>query len=153
MMSYCVSSAPQTLRERFFGALVSAASWALLCSTFQRIARGSWDLSAWVIGGAIFFLITFFWPHNPPSYVLEVDNDEIRLVCGGSVKRTVGRDRIRFVHEVRGVFGRPRLLISERGMLRTWPLGGISVPRNLPQYDEIKMQVTNWLSSSIPSER
>src|ERR1700688_2300108 len=99
MMSYQVSSAPRPLRERFFGALVTATGWALLCSATQRLMRGTWDLLAWAIGGAVFFLLALFERQNTPSYVLELDDDEIRLVWNGRVRRAVRKDRIRYFHE------------------------------------------------------
>ncbi len=148
MMSYQVSSAPRPLIERCFGALVSAAGWALLCSTIQRLTRGTWDLPAWLIGGVVFFLITLFWRHNTPSYVLEIDEDEIRLVWDGRVRRTVKKSRIHYVHEWGSGTGR-RLVVSERSTAYTrWGWGGIVIPTTLTDYEQIKTKALKWFDQS-----
>jgi hypothetical protein len=146
MMSYQVSSPLRPMRGRFLGALVSAAVWALLCSTIQRLTRGSWDLFAWAIGGFVFSVVTLFSPHNAPSYVLEVDEDEIRLVSDGRVRRTVRKNHIRYVHE-RGSGTRRRLVVSERTAPFTrWGWGGIAIPTNLSDYERIKTEALKLLS-------
>jgi hypothetical protein len=91
-----------------------------------------------------------FWTDKPaPGFDLEVDGDEIRLVQRGSVKRIVSRAHIRYVREWGGnLFRSPMMVISQRGALGTLFLGGITVPRSIPEYEQIKTQALSWLESS-----
>jgi hypothetical protein len=113
------------------------------------ILRRHIDLTDLTTFGVI-FAASSFWSDKPNSnFDLEIDSDQIRLVEQGSVKRTVSEDRIRYIREWRGnIFRRPVLVISERGAFGTRLLGGIAVPKSLPEYELIRTQALGWLTNS-----
>ena len=88
--------------------------------------------------------VLLLFPSKTPDYDLEIDSDGIRIVRGGEVKRVLSRDRIKYVREWNAGH---RLVISEHGPVWTRLLwGGISVPKNIPGYEEIKAQALSLLS-------
>jgi hypothetical protein len=93
-------------------------------------------------------LTAFLWKRESPSYALDIDDHEIRLVRSRKVVRTVRREHVRYVREW-GSGALRGLVVSERGPLFTRILwGGIGVPASLPDYDQIKTQAFGWLEAS-----
>jgi hypothetical protein len=137
--------------SRFAGAAISTLIVAALLPLVHIGRLGLRDSVAFVI---LFFVISHWMESPVPGFELELDSDEIRVVRDGSVKRTVSRDGIRFAFEFNNSFlGGPGLVIFEKGLHRIWPLGGISIPKDLSEYDEIKSQVMKWLSPTAPVQR
>jgi hypothetical protein len=142
MRSYHISPYAPSARRRVVGAAISTTIAVALLLVVNRGHQRFIDLIAFAV---LLNLASYLMESAAPGFDLEVDNDEIRVVRDGSVKRTIPRDRIRLVYEFNNSFlGRPGLVVFERGLFRSWPLGGVSIPKDLPQYDEIKAQVTNW---------
>lgn len=104
------------------------------------------DLAAFAVCLAVFM----FWSDRAaPTFDLEVDGDQMRVVQHGHIKQTVSKERIRYVRERSGNFvGNPMLVISERGAVGTLFLGGIAVPVGIPEYEHIKTQALGWLENS-----
>jgi hypothetical protein len=102
-----------------------------------------------VVVFALLFGASAFFRKPEVPYEVETDKDQIRMVIDGSVKRTIPRDQIRYAREWKGNhFRRPMLVISSHGPIATRLAGGIAVPKSLPEYDQIKAQVFEWLASS-----
>jgi hypothetical protein len=104
------------------------------------------DLAAFAVCLAVFM----FWSDRAaPTFDLEFDGDQMRVLRQGRVKQTVSKERIRYVCERSGNFVRnPMLVISERGAVGTHFLGGIAVPAGIPEYEQIKTQALCWLENS-----
>jgi hypothetical protein len=99
--------------------------------------------------GIIYGAITYFWPTLHRDYDIELDDEEIRFLQNRSVKIVVRRNRIRYVAEWNQ--GK-RLVISEHSPAWTRIIGpGISIPRTLPEYDQIKARALGWLQVSPSS--
>ncbi len=114
--------------------------WVILRRQIELI-----DLAAF----AVFFAAWTFWSRPDPGFDLEVDDTEIRVVRGGFVKSRISRDRTRYVHEWNGnIFRRPMLVISEHGPIAMRFLGFVSVPKSLPEYEQVKVQALGWLQNS-----
>ena len=97
----------------------------------------------WIFFVLMYALLSYLFPIETPDYDLEIDGDGIRIVQGGEVKRVLPRDRIKYVREWKTG---NKLVISEHGPIWTrlfW--GGISVPKDLPGYEEIKAQALSLL--------
>jgi hypothetical protein len=109
------------------------------------------DGKSLAIGGIVYFVITLFWRRKASGYDLEIDDAEgIRLLQEGIVKRKVRRDRVRYVREW-GSGTLRRLVVSEHGPVFTRCLwGGIGVPANLSDYEQIKARVLAWLNHPEP---
>ena len=102
-----------------------------------------------VAGGVVYAALTFWQSGKEWSAtIIEVDGAEIRLVREGAIKRTVSKDRICYVRESAGnLFRGPMVVISERGPVGTRLLGGLAVPKSVPEYGQIKAQALNWLKA------
>jgi hypothetical protein len=97
----------------------------------------------WLGLGIIYGAVTYCWPTLRRDYDIELDDEEIRFLQNRSVKTVVRRNRIRYVAEWNG--GK-RLVISEHSPAWTRIIGpGISIPRTLPEYDQIKARALGWL--------
>jgi len=122
--------------------VVRATIYAVVLVTFL-ILRGRFHEGVWIFFALIYALLSYFFPIETPDYDLEIDGDGIRIVQGGEVKRVLPRDRIKYVREWKTG---NKLVISEHGPVWTrlfWV--GISVPKDLPGYEEIKAQALSLL--------
>jgi hypothetical protein len=107
------------------------------------------DLTECLMLGIIYGLLAYFWPTRSRDYDIELDDDEIRLVQGRSVKTVVRRNRIRYLAEWNEG---NRLVISEHSPTWTRIVGpAISIPRTLPEYEQIRTRALGWLQASHPS--
>ena len=149
MRTYYVSPEVDSTRRRLLSTSVYTAfsvvmygmiDWVILRRQIELI-----DLAAF----AVFFAAWTFWSRPDPGFDLEVDDTEIRVVRGGFVKSRISRDRTRYVHEWNGnIFRRPMLVISEHGPIAMRFLGFVSVPKSLPEYEQVKVQALGWLQNS-----
>ena len=99
----------------------------------------------WLMLGIIYGVLTYFWPTLRRDYDIELDDEEIRLLQNKSVKIVVRRNRIRYVAEWNEG---NRLVLSEHSPAWTRIVGpGISIPRTLPEYDQIKARALGWLQA------
>jgi hypothetical protein len=149
MRTYYVSPEIDSTRRRLFSTLFFTTFAVVLLVLIDRVFLHRQveliDLAAF----AIFFAGWTLWSKPEPGFDLEVDDTEIRVVRGGSIKSRVPRDRTRYVHESSGnIFRRPMLIISEHGPVTMRFLGFIAVPKSLPEYERIKTQALGWLKSS-----
>jgi hypothetical protein len=63
-----------------------------------------------------------------------------------STVHKVRRGHIHFVRELRGnIFREPALRLSEHGPIHRFLFGYVWVPRNMPQYEEIKSKALSWM--------
>jgi hypothetical protein len=100
----------------------------------------------WLAFGCMYALFSHFFYSDPRDYDLEMDDDGIRQLRNGMVRRTLQRDRIRYVREWND--GK-NLVISEHGPVWTRLLwGGIAVPKSVSDYDEIKARTLGWLQQA-----
>ena len=141
-----VESTERKLSRALFGTAFGILALVLI----ERVILGRHVDPIELTAFAGFFAACSFWFDMPNStFDLEIDTDEIRLVKQGSVERTVSKTRIRYILEWRGsIFRRPVMVLSERGALGTRLLGGIAVPKSVPEYELIKTQALGWLTNS-----
>lgn len=98
-----------------------------------------------LVGEAAILFTGLFWFHLEEPYDLEFDDDGIREIRKGQVKRALSSLKIKYVKE--SGFGWYRsLVISERGPLSAW-LGfrRLTVPARCERYEEIKLRVSSWV--------
>jgi hypothetical protein len=96
----------------------------------------------------VMYTITLPWWWSSYSYTLEVDDNTARVG-----RRVVGKGYMRCFRELKGgLFQGPRLELSEHGPLWVRFFGGVVVvPKGLPEYRQIKMQVSTWLLDKAAS--
>jgi hypothetical protein len=141
----------------------------LVCITIEPavanwIANLLWPGSTWVsppwhwtegeiIGGMfIWGAFALCW-HFAYNYSLEIDDNNARVRW-----RVVRKGRVRCLREFGhgllhggGLLQGPRLVLSEHGPLWAQFLGGIVVvPKGLPEYEQIKAQISTWLVDAAP---
>ena len=142
MKTYHIVSENQSSRGRLRSTAINTVFCMLVLGTIE-LWRRSFNLMDWLAFGALYALFSWFFPIEAQSYDLEIDDDGVRLLRDGAVKRALQKDRIRYVREWNG--GR-RLVISEHGPVWTRVLwGGIAVPKSVPDYQEIKARALSWL--------
>jgi hypothetical protein len=149
MRTYYISPEVDSSGRRLLTTLIftafAVAALALIDRVILRRTIELIDLAAF----AIFYAAWMFWSKPEPSFDLEVDDVEIRVVRGGSVKSRISRDRIQYVREWNGnIFRKPMLVISAHGPVAMRFLGFVAVPKNLPEYEQIKSQALGWLNTS-----
>jgi hypothetical protein len=100
------------------------------------------DLYADTFGSVIMGIAIVWWWSSAHHYSLEIDDNTARV--GG---RVVRKGRIRYMRELDGRLLRgPRLILSEHGPLWVQFLGGtVEVPKGLPEFEQIKLQVSTWM--------
>jgi hypothetical protein len=124
-------------------AIAISAAFGMVVFAAIGLLRRSFDVVDWLGFGLTYVLFSYLFPIKPPSYDLEIDDGEIRLVRDGEVKRTLRRGRVRYVREWND--GKS-LVISEHGPVWTRLLwGGIGIPKSSSDYEEIKERVLCWL--------
>ena len=87
-----------------------------------------------------------------PNYKLLVDEDSITGITQYTgwmrwlvLRRTVRRNRVRSIFEMKPVLGRPGGIgISERSILGARVLGFVSVPKTLPEFDRLRNLSESW---------
>jgi hypothetical protein len=141
-----VDSTERKLSRALLLTVFGVLAYVLIDRVILRRQLDPLDLAAF----AVIFAASNFWSDKPsPASDLEIDTDQVRLVQQGSVKRSVSKDRIRYLREWgSNIFRRPVMVISERGAIGTRLLGGIAVPKSLPEYEFIKTQALGWLANS-----
>lgn len=123
------------------GALVIHRSW------FAQSAWNSWEklFDALTAAGAF-----FVFESRRREYEIEVTDEAISMRGGlwlGAHK--VRRGRIHFLRELGGNFFRePALRLSERGPIGRFLFGFVSVPKSMPQYEEIRSKAMSWIGMS-----
>jgi hypothetical protein len=61
------------------------------------------------------------------------------------IRKTVSAGKIRTIREIDSRLGAPGgLVASERSGWRAWMLGGIYIPKTLPEYKRLKALVHSW---------
>jgi hypothetical protein len=91
---------------------------------------------------------TFFvFDSQRREYGIEVTDDMISMRGGlFSRIRWVRRGHIHFLRELRGnIFREPALRLSEHGIIYRFLFGYVSIPANMPQYEQIKSKATSWM--------
>jgi hypothetical protein len=116
-----------------------------------KVLVNHFSLQSGILGMALeslavsFFLTVWIYRRREElrlHYELVIDDDVIRLNFGSDKAlycRSVNREKIQTLVE-----SEKRLLVSEHGRVMTFFLGGVWVPRKLPDYEYVKRLVTNW---------
>lgn len=113
----------------------------------------SWVSPPWhwtgrdILTYVLMFVFFSLWWSFENSYSLGIDDNSIRV--GG---RVVRKGHIRYLREFDGGLAKgPRLVLSEHGSLWVQFLGGaVVVPKGLPEYAQIKAQVSTWVTDAAP---
>jgi hypothetical protein len=75
------------------------------------------------------------------DYSLEIDDNTARVGL-----RVARKGYVHYLREFTGGFMQgSRLVLSERGPFLAEILGGIVVPKGLPEYEQIKLKVSTWV--------
>ena len=122
----------------------------LLRSGAARVSPWNWtfqDITTTVVM-LIVFAYLWSWQWSAYSYCLEIDDNSARAGW-----RVVRKGHVRYLREFNrglwqggGLLQGPRLVLSEHGPLWAQFLGGtVVVPKSLPEYERIKMQVSDWV--------
>jgi hypothetical protein len=107
-----------------------------------ELLRRSFNAVDWLAFGLTYAFFSYIFPIGPQNYDLEIDEDAIRLLRNGVVKRTLQKGRVHYVRESNDG---QILVISEHGPVWTRLWGGVPVPKSLSDYEEIKARVLSWL--------
>lgn len=115
--------------------------------------NSSWVSPPWhwtekeILTYVLMFGFFALWWSSENNYSLGMDDNSVRV--GG---RVVRKGHVRYLREFDGGLGKgPRLLLSERGPLWVHFLGGVVVvPKGLPEYEQIKAQVSTWRADAAP---
>jgi len=97
-----------------------------------------------LVGEGVIIFVSLFLLHFEEPYDLEVDDDGIREMRNGQVKRRISSAKVKHVKESGWGWYR-NLVISESGPLSWLGLHRLTVPARAEGYEEIKMRVANWL--------
>jgi hypothetical protein len=138
--------------------------WSILSPTssevrlgLQRVAieTGVWSL---LLGLGM----VFFRSASPPNYKLLVDEKSMTWVMEytgwmrwfrTSRRWTVREGRVRTIFEIKATpYHSGGLGVSERSMLGVRMLGCVFLPKDLPEYDDLRRLVEGWRSAKLPSE-
>ena len=135
-----------TTRLKWLIGLSSLACFVLPMIIFPLI-RPSW---AWspraIVAGLLTWLVLQFGWYFQHNYSLEVHDNSVRV--GG---RVVRKGHVRYLREIdaRPWRGGPRLILSEHVPLRARLFGGgVVIPNGLPEYEQIKKNVSTWTANS-----
>ncbi len=126
--------------------------WLALVIVFSKWITSRWPSTAqatfgdWTISDIpeimiwlISYVIWILWWLSSNYYSLEIDDNAARVG-----RRMVRKGHVRSLHEFKGgLFQGPRMELSEKGQL--WFGSVITVPKGLPQYEQIKTQVSTWI--------
>jgi len=153
MSIYHISAKPASTRDRALEAL-AFSFWLILCFALSGrfgLVRRLHPVEL-AVEGTVIFLIMFFgrtlWPRKLASYDLDINDDGIRLILNGRIRRNVRSNRVRYIREW-GLGKFRRLVVSERGPAFTRLLwGGIGIPATLPEYEQIKALAFRWLENA-----
>jgi hypothetical protein len=103
--------------------------------------------------------ISLFWgvgmtflPKTIPNCKLLVDAQSITGVIEYTgwmkwykIRKTVSAGKVRTIREINGKLGAPGgLAASERSGWGAWMLGGIYIPKTLPEYERLRALVESW---------
>jgi hypothetical protein len=105
--------------------------------------------------------MVFFRSARLPNYKLLVDEESMTWVMKYPgwmrwfVRRwTVRKGRVRTIFEIKATaFHSGGLGISERSMAGTRMFGCVFLPRELPEYDDLRRLAEGWRGVKLPSER
>jgi hypothetical protein len=151
-----VNSKLKILAVLFFATLLFLLrfGWSILFPAPGEMSRG---LPSLAIGLGILSLLeglamVFFSTDPPPRYKLLVDEGSMPWVTEYPgwmrwfvTRKTVRKNRVRNILEIKATpFHSGGLGISERSMLGIQILGCVFLPRDLPQYDDLRRLVEGW---------
>ncbi len=116
---------------------------AMVAFAAIKLFHRSFNAVDWLGFGLMYAFVSFFFPTGPQNYDLEIDEDAIRKLRNGVVKRTLHKGRVRYVREWNNG---QMLVVSEHGSVWTRLLwGGVAVPKSVSGYEEIRALVLSWL--------
>jgi hypothetical protein len=102
--------------------------------------------NAYFLPFVAFWLFWKFWYSSDLNYSLELTDNDIRIG-----NRVVRKGYVRYLREFNCVFWKSRLELSEREPRAIWFHGPtVIIPKGLPEYEQIKAQVTTWMVNSMP---
>lgn len=113
---------------------------------FPSLSSGErWlDFAEAVVSGLIFAALMLVLAKRSFDYKIVVSDDSITAVHPW-FQYSVQRNRVRTIIETRGsILSEPALRISKYGRIGMWFLGGIWIPRTVPQYDSIRSLALQW---------
>jgi hypothetical protein len=119
-------------------------AFSLLWPSWMSSRNVSGEFVEAVLGGVIFaFLFVALMKRNL-DYKVVVSDDCITAVHP-KYKRSVRKSEVKTVAESDGnILAAPSLRISKYGRLGTWFLGGIWIPRALPEYEYLRNLALSW---------
>ena len=83
--------------------------------------------------------------HFEFNYSLEIDDNSARARW-----RVVRKGHLRYLREFQGgLFRAPRMELSEHGPIWVRFLGGVVVPKGLPEYEQIKTNILDWMVNTV----
>ena len=138
--------------------------WSILSPTPSEMSSGlpSVATEIGILSLLLALVMVFFKSARIPNYKLLVDEESITGVTEYTgwmswfVKRTtVQKSRVRTIFEIKKTASHPGGLgISERSMFGARMCGFVFLPKELPEYDDLRRLVEGWRSvESLPSER
>jgi hypothetical protein len=102
------------------------------------------DLTDAVVGGVIFVFVDFACFKRKFDYKVVISDDCITAIHS-RYQRSVRRNEIKTVAEFDGnLLMPPSLLISKYGRFGTRLWGCISIPKTLPEYENIRTLALSW---------
>jgi hypothetical protein len=149
-----------TLKQRVLSVLFMASmyflvmlAWTYLWPSPYEARESLYRIALKVAIISIFWGVGMtFWPKKVPNCKLLADEQSITTVMEYSgwmkwykIQKTVSAGKIRTIREINGRFGAPGgLAASEQTRLGAWMLGGIYIPKTLPEYERLKALVESW---------
>jgi hypothetical protein len=137
--------------------------WSILSPTPSEMSSGLPSVAIEIGILSLFWAVAmvFLKPATLPNYKLLVDEESITWVTEYTgwmrwfvTRRTVRKSRVRTIFEIKATgFHSGGLGISERSMLGIRMWGCVFLPKDLPEYDDLRRLVEGWRSvESLPSE-
>jgi hypothetical protein len=99
----------------------------------------------YAVGEIGILLSAFIFDSARAGYTLEITDELMETRGGMHGKHTVRRGRVCYLREHAGnIFREPALYLSEHGGFFRFLFGHVSIPRTLPNYDEINTAAMTW---------
>ena len=149
-----------SLKRQALSVLLFASVYFLVMLAFTFLWPSPYEKqeSVYRIALKVVFISVFwgvamsFVPKKIPRCKLLVDDQSIISVIEYTgwmkwykIRKTVAAGKVRTIREINGRLGMPGgLAASERSGLGTWMLGGIYIPKNLPEYEQLRALVESW---------
>jgi hypothetical protein len=135
-----------TIRLKLLLAASSLGFFVLPMFIFSLIGTSlAWDLRE-IVPSLVTWLVLAFWWYGQHSYSLDVDDDSARVGA-----RMVRKGYVRYLLEIDSwpVRGGPQLVFSAHASAWARLFGGvIVVPKGLPEYQQIKQEISTWIVDS-----